>query len=529
MASRAHALTLKASSISALDRRIRSSARLREDRAAERMSMKRATRLVSQVKEEGEQQQQQQSDREDIVKTYENSLVYITSQSYNLICKGVASLKEILMKSSEITTKVSREKDIVERLLSIAEWEPRESSDNNEKDVTLQVNALHCITSITSLDGEPTTNVVNCGAIKTVKILMTDDNPALANQALWVLGNICGDSPNLRDRVLINDVVITLGQLAYQHIKENDMTLNYVAWIMSNLCRGCPSPQKQYIYEILRVLIILVDSENVDVLLNTLWSISIIAQNVASEEKNIIDMLETPFYNRVLSLFYHTDKRVSIHSVIAIGSLSYMSNAISEKLVSLNIMGFLKNMLHSHNQNIIRDTCWTLSSLLTSEKAVVSATENGVLLSLIPLLNSEIRSIRKEAIWSLANAADSGGENTIKTYINAGILEPLCSFLEGAGLASSTKGNSERSIVIALELLDSLFAFGASRMSEDGINKVVEKSLEYGVYIILDNLQHDNNDVIYQKANIILRSYFEVESYDEEEDLAAFGCNEHIL
>ena len=480
--------------------------------------MKRATRFASQVGDDGD------LDKEDLAEVYENALVYISSQSYNLISKGVATMKEVLMKSVELTTKLSREKDIMKRLLNISEWEPKsveeggnkdEDIEKKEGDVTLQVDALHCITSITSLDGEPTANVVNCGAIRTAKILMTSSNSSLANQALWVLGNICGDSPGLRDRVLVNDVVVTLGQLAYQHIKENDMTLNYVAWIMSNLCRGCPTPQRQYIYEILRVLIILVDSENVDVLLNTLWSISIIAQSVASEEKTIVDMLGTSFYNRVLSLFYHTDKRVSIHSVIAIGSLSYMSNTISEKLVSLNIMDFMKNMLHSHNQNIIRDTCWTLSSLLTSEKAVASAKENGVLISLIPLLNSEIRSIRKEAVWSLANAADSDGEDTIKMYINAGILEPLCSFLEGAGLASSTKGNSERSIVIALELLDSLFSFGASRMCEDGVNKVVEKGLEYGIYIILDNLQHNNNDVIYQKANTILRSYFDVESYEE--------------
>lgn len=59
-------------------------------------------------------------------------------------------------------------------------------------------------------------------------------------QAVWAIGNIAGDGPNLRDTVLSNGVVPILNSLLEN--TEQITAQQNIAWTISNFCRGKNPP-----------------------------------------------------------------------------------------------------------------------------------------------------------------------------------------------------------------------------------------------------------------------------------------------
>jgi len=57
---------------------------------------------------------------------------------------------------------------------------------------------------------------------------------------VWALGNIAGDSPQMRDFVIMHNAVPVICQVL--STAQNVSTFRQGVWTMSNLCRGKPQP-----------------------------------------------------------------------------------------------------------------------------------------------------------------------------------------------------------------------------------------------------------------------------------------------
>ncbi len=82
--------------------------------------------------------------------------------------------------------------------------------------------------------------MIDHGAVRIFVQLLRSPNPDVAEQAVWALGNIAGDSPACRDLVLKESALIPLLNLCRVDTKLS--MLRNTTWTLSNLCRGKPQP-----------------------------------------------------------------------------------------------------------------------------------------------------------------------------------------------------------------------------------------------------------------------------------------------
>jgi hypothetical protein len=95
----------------------------------------------------------------------------------------------------------------------------------------------HEKTNVASGNSEQTKMVVDYGVVSEFIRLLNSPSKDVQDQAVWGLGNIAGDSPQMRNLALSNGAMKALLDFAVRKGDIKTSLLRTWTWALSNLCR----------------------------------------------------------------------------------------------------------------------------------------------------------------------------------------------------------------------------------------------------------------------------------------------------
>lgn len=374
-----------------------------------------------------------------------------------------------------------------------------------DQNTDVQYEAAWVLINIAATD-EGTVDVVRAGAIPGAVRLLEACSPQLRDSASWLLGNIAGDSPALRDSVLQAGAMHSL--LRNVQSPANPKLLQNVMWTISNLCRGKPSPDFNQVKDCIAAIPYAISHEHAtdELLVDGLWTLSYLSDGDDCKIQAII-------MNAPQTIPFAVQQLTRNKSSFMAPALRFLGNVVSgdeeqtQAVVDAGILQVISPCLHHPRKQIRKEATWLLSNIAAGSEDQVSALfcKPDIVELLVGMAASAVWDIRREGIYAVSNLASSGTPKQVAFLVDLDVIETLTDALDSTDSAA---------VVAALDGIEKILQVG----SEYGRRRYDMILEEAGGIDKLEMLQHHTNDIIYEKAASILKNHFGGQDDEESED-----------
>lgn len=214
-------------------------------------------------------------------------------------------------------------------------------------------------------NSEQTNTVVKAGAVTKLIKLINSPNYEISEQAIWALGNIAGDSSELRDMVIDNDAVEPLvSALSKENCKES-LKKNGI-WALSNLCRN-----KNPLVDLTKIKALLPlfskeieqnkHSEN-ETLIDACWAISYLTDG---PNERIAEIIKSLNLNDIVELLKHPSSKVVVPVLRIVGNIVSGDDVQTQAILDCGLLSTLFDLIKSSKDTIRKEVCWSINIILT--------------------------------------------------------------------------------------------------------------------------------------------------------------------
>jgi hypothetical protein len=345
--------------------------------------------------------------------------------------------------------------------------------------------------------------VIRLGGIPSFVQLLGSPSPEVAEQAVWALGNIAGDSPRARDMVMQAGGLDKLLNLIKPQAKVT--LLRNITWAISNLCRGKPRPDFEPLRPAMPALAHLIQQVDEEVVTDACWALSYVSDD-GLENVKIQAVVDQPdLVVKLVQLLMSGSAKIQTPALRTVGNIVTGDDSQTQAMIDAGVLQAIYGLLSSNKKALRKEAAWAISNITAGNTAQIQEIINANLFpQLISMLKNDEFDVQKEVAWAVSNACSGGRPSQIRHLVNEGAILPLVNLLQCA---------DPKIIMVALEGLDCILKVG----KEPSGNKHAEAVEECGGLDQIEELQRHDNVEIYHKAQQLLKSYFDSE---EEEMLA---------
>jgi hypothetical protein len=379
------------------------------------------------------------------------------------------------------------------------------ASDNAK----LQFEASWVLTNIASGESHQTKAVVDAGGVPAMLEVLRNGDVETKEQVVWAMANIAGDSAKLRDLCLQAGALDALLGNLVQYESRTEM-LKHTTWGISNLCRGKPRPQIEYVGKALPFLVRLLGCKEPEVLTDALWAISYIADG---DEAQIDMLLQSGVGGTVVQALGCGNDEYGTPAIRVVGNIATGSHMQTQVILSCGALSHLPYFLHSKKSNLVKEACWLLSNVTAGTPDQIQAVIDAGLLSKVLdiCIGGMSHMIRKEAFWTIANLAVGGRPEQIHEAVGLGLIKAL---VEGLAFQGDVQ-----LICAMIDGLSNVLKVGGE--TDNGENRYFALMEESEGSEKLEALQEDQNEEVYQRAVKLLETYAEVENDEDVHEAEA--------
>jgi hypothetical protein len=358
--------------------------------------------------------------------------------------------------------------------------------------------ACWCLTNLASGDSTATLAVANKATVTAFVSFVSGSDFHLTDHALWALANICGDSEPLRDLCLTCNLLPPLLAVLQRSEPTPLRVLRNAVFTASNICRLEKKPHISVLDPLLRAVKPFLRCSDPQTLFDAVWTVSYVAEG---DPKHISMLLDLGIITDVIKLLSHPSYNAQAPALRCVGNCIGSCDAHAEVCMQLGaIPPILSIALHSQRAVLRREATWAVSNLAAG---TIGQIEHLLRLDLaqktITLLSpQENPSVRREAVWIIANVSTRGSWPQMEAFIAVGCIPSLISILAARDSPSDT-------LQIGLETVSNLFA--AAKTSGHS-QELRDLFIDANGLLAVQGLQDHEDYDVYAAALMLLEGEF---------------------
>lgn len=474
------------------------------------------------------QNNKQAHDEEERISTTPIPIAATSLDSLPFLSKEIASgvSERELMATISVRTMLSQNVDWIQTIITTPNIvEKLVSFLDRDSERRLQFEATWSLTNIASGTSAHTALVVRAGALPSLIRLLNSPSVEIREQAVWAIGNIAGDSPELRDEVLNHNIVPILTsrldiELSLPARKQHPSLMRNAVWAIANICRGKPPPAFAKVRLVIPVLGRAIETSDPEMQADACWALNYLGDG---DHERIQALVEAGVCSRLVELMEHPAQTVKTPALRAVGNVVTGDDSQTEHILALGALGRLRNLLIDTRHTIRGEACWTISNITAGNHTQIQKVLNAdIFPRLVECAKDAEAYVAKEAVWAITNATSGGTTEQVMTLGRMGCIPGLVGALENA------EELNNRVVVVALEGLSNFLTAGDLR--DPSNNEFVQILKDCGGERLLRNdLQHHVNDDVREKAKEIIQRFFDYQAQQQIKPPPEMWTPEEVL